>query len=70
MDRVPVSSSNVASVGYDEASATLEVEFHNGGLYQYFDVPRHVFEAFTSGAGSVGEYLAREVKGVYRYARL
>lgn len=30
MDRRPVRSSNVASVGYDESSSTLEVEFHGG----------------------------------------
>ena len=31
MDRVPVQSSNVASVGYDVSSPTLEVAFHGAG---------------------------------------
>jgi len=31
MNRVAVQSSNVASVGYDASSSTLEVAFHSGG---------------------------------------
>jgi hypothetical protein len=34
MSRVAVQSSNVASVGYDASSSTLEVAFHGGGVYQ------------------------------------
>ena len=29
MNRTPVTSSNVASVGYDQNTLTLEVEFHS-----------------------------------------
>jgi hypothetical protein len=36
MEQIPVSSSTVKSVGYDEASAILRVEFKSGGVYQYF----------------------------------
>lgn len=39
MNRNPVSSSNVKSVGYDSESSRLEVEFHHGGIYQYYGVP-------------------------------
>lgn len=52
------------------SSSTLEVAFHGGGVYQYFDVPRHHYVALTSGVGSVGQYLAHYVKGVYRYRRV
>jgi hypothetical protein len=38
MNRVAVASSNVRAVGYDPASETLEVEFHNGNVYQYAPV--------------------------------
>ncbi|SCZ40646.1 MULTISPECIES: KTSC domain-containing protein [Pseudomonas] len=68
MERVSVSSSNVESVGYDEESETLEVEFKNGTLYQYFDVPKSIFIGLI-GADSVGGYLAENVKGVFRYSR-
>ncbi|WP_394854027.1 KTSC domain-containing protein [Citrobacter freundii] len=35
MIRQPVSSSNLQSVGYDQATSTLEIAFHSGGIYQY-----------------------------------
>lgn len=69
MDRVPVTSSNVASVGYEQQSATLKVEFLDGAVYQYFDVPEAEFESLL-GAGSVGSYLNANIKGRYRYARV
>jgi hypothetical protein len=69
MKRVQVSSSNVASVGYDDESRTLEIGFHNGSVYQYFDVPRAVYESLIS-ADSAGSYLHQNIKGVYRFARV
>jgi hypothetical protein len=69
MERSPVSSSNIESVGYDEDSETLEVEFKNGTLYQYFDVPQGAFNGLVN-AESVGGYLAENIKGVYRYSRV
>ena len=43
MERQSVSSSNLRSIGYDHSSSTLEVEFNNGSIYQYFDVPENVY---------------------------
>ncbi len=68
MERAPVVSESVASVGFDEGSSTLEVEFSSGSVYQYFDVPQTVFEELV-GADSIGTYLNRSIKGSYRYAR-
>lgn len=69
MERTPVISSNVASVGYDDATQTLEVEFHGGAVYQYFDVPRTVFDGLMA-ADSKGGFMHQQVRGVYRYARV
>ena len=69
MGRVPVSSGNLAAVGYDAATSTLEVEFRNGGLYQYFDVPSHEHEALMQ-ASSHGEYFSAHIRNTYRYAKL
>lgn len=69
MKRQSVTSSNIASIGYDEASQTLEIEFLNGGVYQYFDVPKRVYEDMMS-AGSHGQYLAQDIKGAYRYSKV
>ena len=69
MEMISVDSSNVRSVGFDDDSSTLQVEFLNGSLYQYFDVPRQIFDGLLA-AGSVGSYLHNNVKGVYRYSRV
>lgn len=69
MERIQVSSSNIQSIGYDEASMTLEVEFKNGAVYQYFDVPKTEYDALMS-AGSQGQYLAANIKGRYRFSKV
>lgn len=69
MDRVQVVSSNIFSIGFDEESSTLEVEFHGGAVYQYFDVPLAVFEGLL-GADSKGQYFAKHIKGYYRYVKV
>lgn len=69
MERKPVSSSNIASIGYDEATSTLEIEFLNNSIYQYFDVPQHIYRGLMS-AESHGKYLAQNIKGVYRYSKV
>ena len=70
MQRIPVTSSNVESVGYDAATSTLEVEFRNGGVYQYFDVPASKHAGLLA-ASSVGGYLDAYIKKAgYRYRKL
>jgi KTSC domain len=70
MDRLPVNSSNVASVGYEEEASILEVEFLSGSIYRYFGVPSRHFVALTGGQVSVGQYLNTEIKPRYRYERV
>ena len=67
MNRTPVTSSHLASVGWD--ANVLEVEFHGGSVYQYERVPQSVF-ADLMGASSRGQYLAQHVKDVYPYRRI
>jgi hypothetical protein len=61
-------SSNVTRFAYDDTNRILIVEFNNGTTYNYFDVPETIFQQMQS-ASSKGQFLARSVKGVYRYAR-
>ncbi|WP_315774309.1 MULTISPECIES: KTSC domain-containing protein [unclassified Bradyrhizobium] len=69
MKRDAVSSSNIAEVGYDATSRTLEVLFKTGAVYQYFDVPEQIYDELMRSS-SVGGFLNSSVKGQYRYARL
>ena len=43
MDRKRVNSSRLRSVGYDEASRTLEIEMSNGQVFQYTGVYPEVY---------------------------
>lgn len=61
MKRQLVESSNLASIGYDAENESLEVEFKNGGIYQYFDVPENVYDELMS-ASSHGQYFDRNIK--------
>lgn len=69
MERKSVSSSNIASIGYDVNTSTLEIEFLNNTIYQYFDVPQHIYQGLMQ-ADSHGQFLAQNIKGVYRYSKV
>jgi hypothetical protein len=70
MNRTKVSSSSLASVAYDATSSTLEVEFQNGSVYRYFDVPESTY-ANLMQAESVGGHFAEHVKEAgFRFERL
>ena len=53
MNMTPVSSSNIASIGYE--NGTLYVAFNRGGLYAYSGVPESVYRELMS-APSHGHY--------------
>jgi hypothetical protein len=66
---IPVSSSNIESIGYDEQNDQVYVRFLNGSLYVYKGVPLHEFENLRD-APSLGSYLHRNYKNVYPYERI
>lgn len=49
MNRLPVNSTHIHSVGYDPLSKTMEVEFKNGGLYQYHGVTSQLHDGVARG---------------------
>jgi len=64
MDRQPVRSSNICSVGYEPETRTLEVEFNSGGIYQYSGVPETVYQGLMQ-AISKGSYFHDYIKDRY-----
>jgi len=64
----PVSSSNIASVGYDAESQTVYVAFLNGSKYAYKGVSSQEFENLRT-APSIGSYFNRNFKNQYPYER-
>lgn len=69
VDMQPVSSSNVSSVGYDEETQALYVEFNNGSTYRYNGVPFGEYQALIN-APSIGSHLARNIKPIYSVEKL
>ncbi len=69
MTRQPVASSNLASIGYDPIEAVLEIEFRNGSIYQYFNVPSQVHSALMA-ASSHGSFFHRVIRNTYIYRQI
>ncbi|KIS22061.1 KTSC domain-containing protein [Clostridium botulinum] len=67
MQRTPVDSSNLSSVGY--GNSTLEIEFHSGKVYRYLHVPEMVYSALMF-APSKGNYFYTYIKDKYPYQPL
>mgnify|MGYP000999647334 CR=1 FL=1 len=58
MDMIPVSSSNVESIGYEDG--VIEVHFHNGYAYRYPNCSEELFSQFLN-ASSKGSFVHRVV---------
>jgi len=69
MIRNPIVSSNITSIGYDPDSETLEVEFTNGSIYQYFNVPSGLNDQLMA-APSKGQFLNVYIRNGYPYSRV
>jgi len=69
VQRQPVSSSNLKSVGYDRVTQTLEIEFQSGAVYEYYNVPVGVYAGLMQ-ASSHGQYFHQNIRNRYRYRRV
>lgn len=76
MDREPVNSSAIASVGFSlgfaietplallDLTGTLEIEFTDGRIYQYSGVKTSTYKDFLS-SGSLGAYFNQQIRDNY-----
>ncbi len=77
-EMVPVDSSNLEAVGYDDDAEMLYIAFQAkrntpSTLYQYFNVPRQVYDDLINleaTGGSVGRYFHQNVREIYQYSKL
>ena len=69
IEMIPVVSSNVESIGYDEDTQILKIKFLSGAIYEYKNVPIMEFEQLKN-ASSVGSYLYRNIKNNYPYEKV
>ncbi|HUJ08641.1 MAG TPA: KTSC domain-containing protein [Verrucomicrobiae bacterium] len=68
IERQPVVSSDIASIGYDAENETLEIEFKATGIYRYFSVPKNVVEELQR-TPSPGKFFRQNIKGKYAWER-
>ncbi|WP_028058954.1 KTSC domain-containing protein [Candidatus Solirubrobacter pratensis] len=70
MERRPVISSSIASIGYDARTMLLEIEFRDSGeVYQYSGVPLYVRNELIA-AISVGRYFSAHIRDAYPCVRI
>ena len=70
MDRDIVDSSMISSIGYEQSSGTVEVEFRrNGQIWQYYDVPEFTYNELRA-ADSLGKAFNAMIKGQFGEARV
>ena len=78
MDLISVKSSNISQVGYDEnykltinsrPLAILRVVFTSGFVYDYYNVPKDVYEALIN-AESIGKYFHANIKNDYEFEKV
>ena len=60
MNRIPVISTNVSSIGY--YNGMIEVEFNNGSIYHYYGTTEILFNQFLN-APSKGRFIHYNLKG-------
>lgn len=65
----PVKSSRIASVAYDNRTATLEIRFHDRSLLQYQGVPTRIYNDFLQVV-SKGRYYDGVVKGKFKETKV
>lgn len=61
---VDVSSSMINRVKYDLESENLDLQFSNGTIYTYSNVPEDEYQGLV-GSASVGSYFHNNIKGSY-----
>lgn len=67
--RERVQSSGLAAIGYSKRRHILEIEFINGAVYRYVDVPPSVYRDLVS-ADSKARYYALNIRHNYRSVRV
>ena len=61
IERQPVHSSNIVSLGYHPDARQLEVEFTSGAIYRYSNVPAPLVEEMRQ-APSIGAFFSAHIK--------
>ena len=66
---IKVNSTNLSAVGYDSETNLLTIEFNDGGLYEYYNVPQNIYNELMS-APSKGKFFHRFIRDTYRTVKI
>lgn len=69
MEMQYVESSNLKAVGYDQDNAILVIEFRDGSVYEYYDVPQYEYDGLMC-AESKGKYAHANIYKRYRQQKI
>lgn len=69
MHRIALDSTTLASVLYSPDRCLLDLEFRNGAVYHFFDVPPPTYRELLK-ADSKGAYFNRNIRNRFRYQQV
>jgi hypothetical protein len=61
VERQPVKSRILRSIGYDESTKILEIEFSTGLVYRYLGVPPKTYRDLMQ-SGEIGKFFSEKVR--------
>lgn len=64
-----IESSNLSKTDYDTISKKLVVEFKNGALYEYENVPHELYTQFRMSE-SQGSFFSKSISKKFKYKKL
>jgi len=68
-DMIPVVSSQIAAVGFNEVTSQIKIQFSKGGEYLYDNCTEDEFNELVN-APSVGIQFGQSIKGIKPYRRI
>ena len=69
MQRIPLHSTLLQFAGYQDQLVLLELGFHDGAVYQYFNVSGQTFQELLR-AESKGAYFNAHIRHCFAYAKI
>jgi hypothetical protein len=69
MIEVEIKSTNLKNTKYDTELKSLVVEFNNGTIYEYENVPWEIFTKFRM-AESQGSFFSKNIARVFKYKKV
>jgi len=68
-EKVFVDSSTVRAIKYDDKTKVLTITYITGKVYDYANVPRHVFDMALE-VKSIGKFVNEHIKLQYPYKKV